>query len=690
MDARAKTVREILHSGDQYLVPFFQRSYSWEKRHWERLRDDLESLIEDGLNRQHFMGPLVCTPHNPVPAEVTPYQLIDGQQRLATLIVLLAAVRDVCRESEASDLADEIMEDYIVHRRREGPQRLKIVPRLGDREVFVRMIEGNPAPNDQQTGMGKAYRYYRAWLRSRDPQGSVQSLKDVFTACTARLSLVVITIVGENPYEIFESLNSTGLPLEESDLIRNFIFMQVPLAEQDAFNREHWQPFEGTFEVNGAVPPSSTTAFYRSYLMRKGDYSKAKATFIDFKAESGARGLAPRQLIAEMKRFAGYDQIIHQPDRCASPLLRSALGRVAMLDVATATPLLMHLMDRHVAGPLAEQELLGCIHDFESFIIRRSVCGESTRGYGRWFPSAIREIGDHPRADLQRVWFAHGWPDDSAFIPLLVPFPLYRREQRKCRLIMETLEQSFGHREAVDLRPLTIEHVMPQTIGVDANGRAWRETLGEGWLAHHQKWADTLGNLTLTGYNRELSNRPYPQKRQALSESHLELNRYFDSVPAWTAEAIAERGRQLGQAVAGLWQRPPGAFYQPPAPILTDGEPITDPTQDSPVFVIRQVGVYARMVQIEGVFVVLAGSTARRHGAPTWTGRERRQHLLDEGKLTDDGTGDTYRFAVDVHFDRISGASSQVLARQSNGNIDWRVEGTNMTYDEWKHGPKNE
>jgi hypothetical protein len=500
----------------------------------------------------------------------------------------------------------------------------------------------------------------------------------------------VITIMGENPYEIFESLNSTGLPLEESDLIRNFIFMQVPLAEQDAFNREHWQPFEGTFEVNGAVPHSSTTAFYRSYLMRNGDYSKAKATFVDFKAQSGARALAPRQLVAEMKRFAGYDQIIHQPDRCPSPLLRSALGRVAMLDVATATPLLMHLMDRHATGSLTEHELLACIRDFESFIMRRSVCGESTRGYGRWFPSAIREIGDHPRADLQRVWFARGWPDDTAFTPRLVQFPLYRREQRKCRLILEALERSSGHREAVDLRPLTIEHVMPQTIGVDANGRAWREMLGEGWLTHHQKWADTLGNLTLTGYNRELSNRPYPQKQQALSESHLELNRYFEGVPAWTAEAITERGQQLAQAVAGLWQRPPGAIYHPPAPIPTDGEPIATTTEDSPVFVIRQSGVYARMVETDGAFVVLAGSTARKQATATWTGPKRRQGLIDEGRLIDDGSGDFYSFAVDVPFNSISGAASMVLARQANGNTEWKVEGTNTTYEGWKHRAESE
>jgi hypothetical protein len=187
-----------------------------------------------------------------------------------------------------------------------------------------------------------------------------------------------------------------------------------------------------------------------------------------------------------------------------------------------------------------------------------------------------------------------------------------------------------------------------------------------------------------------LSNKPYPQKRQALSESHLELNRYFDSVPAWTAEAIAERGRQLAQAVAGFWQRPPGAPYQPPVLIPSATESITTLTQDAPFFVIRQVGVYARMVETDGAFVVLAGSTARRHGTATWTGGDRRKRLLDEGKLIDDGSGDFYRFAVDVTFSSISGAASTVLARQANGNIEWKVEGTNMTYDGWKHRAEGE
>ena len=143
MDARAKTVREILHSGDQYLIPFFQRYYSWKRRHWERLRTDVWALAEDGdTNSQHFLGPLVCTPTDHVPGEVPAYQLIDGQQRLATLTLMLSALRDVSLGNGLSDLAEEIVEDYLIHKRKKGLQRYKVVPRIGDREALIAVIEG--------------------------------------------------------------------------------------------------------------------------------------------------------------------------------------------------------------------------------------------------------------------------------------------------------------------------------------------------------------------------------------------------------------------------------------------------------------------------------------------------------------------------------------------------------------------
>src|SRR5206468_10872804 len=132
-----KTVKEILHSGDQYLVPFFQRSYSWELKHWQRILNDVDALGEAPSDRLHFLGPLVCAPTAHVPGEVTPYQLIDGQQRVTTLTLMLCALRDLAKECGQVDFSEEITEDYLLHKRRQALHRFKVVPRLGDREALL-------------------------------------------------------------------------------------------------------------------------------------------------------------------------------------------------------------------------------------------------------------------------------------------------------------------------------------------------------------------------------------------------------------------------------------------------------------------------------------------------------------------------------------------------------------------------
>ena len=253
MDARAKQVRGILAApGDQYLVPFFQRHYSWRKSQWQRLWLDLELLLRHGDDaRQHFFGPLVCTPFDPVPGEITTYLLIDGQQRLTTLTVLLAALRDWAKECCLDDLAEEITEEYLLHKRQKNLKRYRVLPRTGDREVLMGIIEGKTAKLNRRDHLLKARRYFKIKIRkySEDAEELGPALRDLFNAIRNRLSLVVITIDGENPYEIFESLNSTGLPLEQSDLVRNYIFMQVPLDEQEDFNDTHWEDLHFNFST---------------------------------------------------------------------------------------------------------------------------------------------------------------------------------------------------------------------------------------------------------------------------------------------------------------------------------------------------------------------------------------------------------------------------------------------------------
>ena len=579
MEAHVKTVREILHSGDQFLVPFFQRQYSWTKKEWHNLYTDIVSLFDGGDDAKHFLGPLVCTPFHHVPGDGPRYQLIDGQQRLTTLTLALAALRDVARLNDIDDLADEIHEDFLVHRRRQGLERFKVVPRLEDRHSYELVIDGNAPGVVAGTGMIGCHSFFkRAWKTPVADAGE-HIARRILVALTARLSLVAITVDGENPYEIFESLNWKGLPLEEADLIRNFLFMQVRAAEQAQFHETRWKPYESRFEAVGRYEKIPPTQFYRNYLMREGRYFRNKTTYVEFKRQNLERGLTTTEQVTELQRFATFELWLQRPELCERPYLREHLTEIQQLDITTAHPLLLNLLDRHDKGYISRDELDVCLRDLASFVIRRTICAESTRGYGRWFPEAISTIISRASVDLRRYWLEKGWPDDATFVARLAEFPIYVREKKKCRHLLEQLERDEGHREAVNPTNLSIEHVLPQTVENDEAGRYWQTTLGAAWVQAHAKWVHTLGNLTLTGTNPELGNNSFTAKQAMFARSNVSLNAYFGGVAQWNGSEIKQRGIALGRGIARLWPRPEGAPYIPPTP---DPEELFEETFDQP------------------------------------------------------------------------------------------------------------
>lgn len=566
MEASAKSIAKILHSSDQFLVPFFQRYYKWGQKEWKRLRDDLWALTEDGHDGKHFLGPLVCTAVGGMPGDVTAFQLIDGQQRLTTLTLLLAALRDVADQQQMETLAAQIEDNYLVHKYAERLQRYKVVPRTGDRDLFIAIVDRKPIDSGSDLQIAKAYNYFLKQVREVARDKGEEGLAGLFQKATGGLYLVVITIDEENPYEIFESLNSTGLPLAESDLIRNYLFMHVPQDEQQEFHGDFWDEYEKMFDATERHEAVSATAFYRNFLMRSGTYSRAKSTFLDFKDYYQAAGLTPQEQVEELRRFAVFELRLRRPDTHPKKPIAERLAQIEAMEVTTSHPLLLNLFDRHDRGELAENDLLSCLNDLASFVLRRSICGESTRRYGVWFCEAIAAIKDDPRQDLRGYWLHRGWPDDSAFIESLIDFPVYRRDPKKCRLMLETLEEKLGHKERVDPTTLSIEHVMPQTLS-GAAAREWRQALGDDWKAQHEQWLHVLGNLTLSGYNPDLSNNAFAIKRDAYQKSNVSLNEYFADCDQWGVDEIEQRGRTLAERVARHWPRPKGG----PVYVPSDG-----------------------------------------------------------------------------------------------------------------------
>lgn len=568
MDARPKTVTEILQTGtDQFLIPFFQRHYKWTKKEWERLWLDAVRLLEFPDKDRHFLGSMVCTPHRHVPGEVTTYQLIDGQQRVTTLTILLTALRDKASELEMGQLEEQIFEGFLVHKWQKGTDHYRVVPRTGDREVLFGIIDGKPPKTRGTNRIKNALRFFRQatdeYLDKLDEKET--ALRSLFSLVTSRLSMVVITIDDENPYEIFWSLNGKGLPLRQSDLIRNFVFMQVPLEDQEEFNQSHWNQLEDLLgETDSGSSTIDATRFYRNFLMRNGVYIRKENTFLEFQNQYGLNGATPVSITEDLVRFAGIYSRLLAPTQGDDSLLDSCLSRLRQFDQATCHPLVMNLIARCEDGELTDESLINCLTDLQSFILRRSVCGESTRGYAKLFVEAITKLDSGPEANLRDFLLAKQWPDDAAFVPAMASFDLYRRERKMAALILTELERSYGSKEAVSLgKNITIEHVMPQTITSGGDSATWQEALGSDWKESHKKHLDTIGNLTLTGYNSELSNSSFEKKKALFGEGNLLLNRYFADQSGWNASTIETRGHRLAQQIADIWPRPDGKPYIP-------------------------------------------------------------------------------------------------------------------------------
>ena len=560
MKASAKTVGQILETRGQFIIPFFQRHYSWDQKQWRRLWTDLMRLVEDDARPEsrdsiHFLGPLVTIPQALAPGSLPTWQVIDGQQRLTTLTLLLVALRDVFRDRSDDSNAAEITDTCLVNTHKKGTERYKVVTHVGDRELLERIIDGNLVDAVGGSRLAEGVKFFTERIRghvSRHPS----ALMPLKVAVTARLSLVTITLEGENPYEIFESLNATGLPLEESDLIRNFLFMQVPLDSQQAFQERRWSKLEKCFagRKNAQGVP---TEFFRAYVMREGTYSKRKQTYLDFRAEFQETGVDPEAAVDELVRFATYASCLDDPTRATSQALTTRLFQFAMLDANTARPLVFHLLHRHEAGSLTDASLLGCLDDLISFLLRRSLCGESTRQYSKWLVEAIVAISeDDVRASLQRYYARRGWPDDEVFVAALSKMPIYIREPGKARLVLEGLEASLNPAELIEDAGISIEHVLPRTIGDGASGDAWRACLGPNWEMEHSRLVHVLGNLSLTGANSGMSNSEFEAKRPTLQSSRFLLNREVASSTNWTPEAIEARSHDLAHRAARIWTRP--------------------------------------------------------------------------------------------------------------------------------------
>lgn len=576
MHAQTAEIGDILAGERQFVIPIFQRFYSWKLPEWQTLWNDIHMLIEerDGYH-YHFIGPFI-TVSRALNFEASTLLVIDGQQRLITLTVLLCALRDKARELGFKDLGDMIETNTIVFMNRKGKKVSKIIPRSRDREIFKRIIDGSLLPKGDDSLLSEAYRFFIKQLSKIGASNSNQysfpvdssseeTINSLYRAITKRLRLVLITLDDfDNPSNVYESLNFKGERLQEADLIRNYIFMQVRLDNQEDFDNNIWRGFENVFIENIDIENkksdddvlSELTDFYYRYLTsKKGYFTKNRLyqEFMKFVDENYKGGLEElEELINELKRFARYYLRIKN---CTAPELElnEAFKRFKALEVDTALPLLLYLYECYENEDhdvrISLSDFLIMLQAIESFLLRRSIMRMRTRGYGLDFAQAIKYASTYE--NLIMFLASKGWPTDQFISEELKVFPIYRHESKKAFLILSEIERSYGHKEKVNVDNLTIEHIMPQNLSI-----AWRNVLGSDAENIHTKYVHTIGNLTLTAYNVNLSNDVFQEKKKIYVESKLTLNNYFLDLEEWKMEELLNRSEMLIDQFKKLWPRP--------------------------------------------------------------------------------------------------------------------------------------
>jgi hypothetical protein len=521
--------------------------------------------------RTHFLGVIVCSSDELIPGKLPNYQVIDGQQRLLTLSILLCAIRDAAKSHQVNNMADEITETLLIHKFEREQEHYRIYPRLRDRQIYKALVDEREVIRDPSSGESqimKAYTYFREQIDNEF--SSKDELTTLFSVMKTQLNFVLITITREtpeNPYLIFRSLNSTGLDLTQWDLVRNYVFMHVPEPSQDPFDLEEWAPLEQRFDRKAekmakkkagkkGTAGELLTSFFRDVLMSKGDYIQEGEVFETFDKEYSRNGkvLDPSAFVSHLKVQASAYDVIDGTAIHPNQEVQRAFQMVREFDIRASYPLILALLEKQRERLLSDEELAQALVAIVSFVLRRSICRESTRSHGPLFCEACKKLEDRPLANLLSYLNKY-WPDDSRFIPALQTAKLYKTLYGKDILcwIERTLQRKS---EPVQLDRCDIERIMPDNLTP-----AWQQELGSEALQIHSRYVMTLGNLTLLGSNenRKIKDRSFREKKSVYIASKLSLNEYFrdPNLDQWGEEEIMARAESLAKMAARIWSCPP-------------------------------------------------------------------------------------------------------------------------------------
>ena len=554
MDATKGNIYTILNGNKQFLIPVYQRYYSWETEQCSRLwKDIVDMQKKDKVG--HFVGSIVNIAEQAMPTGVQKYMIIDGQQRLTTLSLLLIALRDYAEKhpEDGTINARRIDNMLLKNEYEEGDERYKLLLTETDRDLLVRLVEKKPINDPGLSRILPNYEFFVGKIADMELQP-----KDIYEAI-GKLQIVNITLDREvdDAQAIFESLNSTGKELSESDLIRNYVLMGLEASEQQYVYEHMWRPMEQLFDYEKR--DSVMDSFFRDYLtMKTTRIPKIDRVYEGFKVyHLNCEFSTIRELCDDLLTYATYytNMISRRSDKV---ILKSLYSDIDDLRMDVAFPFLLKVHNDCAEGVITEDDLIEIIKMCISYVFRRSICGIPTNSLNKTFATLRNEIKTDDYMNSIKAFFVlrddyKEFPDNEKFKKEFVSRDIYNMRSRN--FILSRLE-NFGNKAPIIIENYTVEHIMPQNSNPSDE---WKTMLGTNWKEVQKNYLHTIGNLTLTAYNSEMSDNPFMVKMDmegGFKESALRLNSYLVKLTEWNEEHIKERARLLAEKAEQIWEYP--------------------------------------------------------------------------------------------------------------------------------------
>lgn len=566
LQAGETTLNKLLNTSRQFIVPIFQRNYSWQKSQYEQLWFDILRASKFKEKQNHFIGSIVYIDMGTPAGRPQQLLLIDGQQRLTTISILLCAIKDYVQkfnlETKLINLA-KIKNQFLYNSDEIDEDKYKLLLNVQDKETYIKLIDNTIfTVNKPATNIIKCYEFFYEHIEDFIKQdGQI----DEIYAGIFKLSLVSISLDkdSDNPQMIFESMNSTGKDLSQTDLLRNYLLMDLTPEKQTRLYKTYWKPMEELFgEDIYKNDVNKFDYFIRDFLTLKSDtgyickinnvYENFKRYYLDNNCEKFA---VLKDLFTYAKYYACIDLLQEKDDE-----LKLYWQEFKKLDSHVVYPFLLKLYDDYSRQILIKEDFKKILQVVISYLWRRAICEIPTNSLSKTFATLYQAVDkeDYVNSIIKAFVFKSTYkrfPSDYEVREKLQTKDIYHFRLRK--YLLEALE-NYYHKEPIDLNTAnyTIEHIMPQNI---EHNLLWQQMLGEDWQEVHSLYLHTLGNLTITGYNAEMSNKSFGEKvngESGFKHSHLKLNESIAQCDVWNKKSIQRRTNILTDIILKIWKYP--------------------------------------------------------------------------------------------------------------------------------------